>query len=180
MAKIRIFSETKANLNMSSGMTWNNPAFYEYIEVPDDTDVSLMLELDYQDRLQNAKPDEVVVKFETLAEYMDAQNKENFNSWRSAHRHLAAVKSNENEDDPLENIADKSQFEEYAVEKMDDERLEAKVRIILSNKPEWAETVINIVCEDMPVKDYAAKVGKDPSGVGKMLKRALSKLKNKI
>lgn len=180
MAKIRIFSETKANRNMGSGMTWNNPAFYEYIEVPDDTDVSLMLELDYQDRLKNAKPGEVVIKFKTLVEYMEAQNKDNFNSWRQAHRHLSIVKGYEGEDDPLENTADKSRFEDFMVEKMDDDGVEAKVRIVLAKKPEWVDVVINVIFEDMPIKDYAEKVGKDPSGVGKMLKRALKKLKNNL
>lgn len=158
--KIRVFSEEKANEQYYKGKglaTWNNPRFYEYIEVPDDMDVEIMLEAE---------------GYNTLQEFMDSENKEHFNSWRRAQRHLGGKA-----DEILENIPDNKDFEETIIERIDDEALIDNIHIVLSNHPEWADLVIEIDINEMTIRQYAKKVGKDESGVGKMLKRAHEYLK---
>lgn len=182
--KIRIFSETKANnhyyKNTGNIAAWNNPNYYEYIEVPEDTDIEIMLDRDYLERSCKAATGEKVERHTSLQAMLDESNRDNFNSWRAAHRHISGPKLLNGEEivSDLENLQDTRQSEEIIVERINDEAVLEKVRIVLKDKPEWADLVIEIVIKEKSIREYAAEVGKDESGVGKMLKRALKRLKN--
>ena len=67
---------------------------YTTIEIPDG-DYSVMLDIDYEQRLAEAKPEKKaeVKRCETLQEMFDLMNNKEYNHWRRYHRHLGNPKT---------------------------------------------------------------------------------------
>ncbi len=95
----------------------NGHKFYTTIDIPDD-DYSIMLDIDYEQRLAEAKPEKKaeVKRCETVQEMFDLMNSKEYNGWRRFHRHLGKPntpyrKDDEAEDetDVMDTIADDSQ-----------------------------------------------------------------------
>ena len=95
----------------------NGHKFYTTIDIPDD-DYSIMLDIDYEQRLAEAKPEKKaeVKRCETVQEMLDLMNSKEYNNWRRFHRHLGDPKTpyrkddeSEDETDVMDTIADDSQ-----------------------------------------------------------------------
>ena len=174
----------------------NGHKFYTYLDVPDG-DYSVTLDIDYQMRLAEAKPEErdKVKRCNTLQEMYDIMNKAEYNNWRKAHRHLGEYIGQDCDDDgtgdgeegggwrePLmKEVANPDIFRRDEIER---ERKESyddtcqRVREICGKKQNWADAFIAIRLDGMSVNDYAAKIGvSDASIVSKYLARAEKKIK---
>lgn len=115
-------------------------------------------------------------------------NKPEYNSLHKFDRHRGTSLSQLGDDhgdietsEPLiDEVIDKRVFFKDEIEreaKADYEETCNKVREKCGKKTEWAELFIRIELDGYSIKDYADKLGKDPSGVGKMLKRVKKFLK---
>jgi hypothetical protein len=67
----------------------NGHKFYTTIDIPDN-DYSIILDIDYEQRLAEAKPEKKaeVKRCETVQEMFDLMNSKEYNNWRRFHRHL--------------------------------------------------------------------------------------------
>ncbi len=76
---------------------------YTTIEIPDG-DYSVMLDIDYEQRLAEANPEKKaeVKRCETLQEMFDLMNNKEYNHWRRYHRHLGNPKTPYRKDDEVE------------------------------------------------------------------------------
>ena len=95
----------------------NGHKFYTTIDIPDD-DYSIMLDIDYEQRLAEARPEKKaeVKRCETVQEMLDLMNSKEYNNWRRFHRHFGDPKTpyrkddeSEDETDVMDTIADDSQ-----------------------------------------------------------------------
>lgn len=152
------------------------------IEVPD-SDCTLMIETDYEERLANAADGEEVSR-RSVQEIMDEEfNKPLYNIWHREHRHRGEIlkpyrKDDEDVDDTdgIDTVADYSQ-ETRRNEQWSYDSICSQVREALSKRPHWAEAFIAIKMDGMSVNDYAASIGiKDASIVSHWLGRAVKKL----
>lgn len=165
---------------------------YTTIEVPDD-DYTVILDMDYEQRLAEAEPDkrDQVKRCSTLQEVFDRMNKAEYNGWRKHHRHLGNTKAQSYEDDgtgddgddgatwcePLmTEVRDDRIFQRDEIERDESESYEAIcqwVREVLGRKTRWADAFIAVRIDGVSVNDHAAAIGvKDASIVSKWLKRA--------
>ena len=91
---------------------------YTTIEIPNG-DYSLMIEIDYQQRLAEAPEDkkDQVKKCETVQEVFDLMNKREYNSWHTENRHRTEIRApftddeSDEEIDGLDYIADNTDEE---------------------------------------------------------------------
>ena len=238
---VKRFNEKKANAWFAKHpnyFIWTmNPAFCDYVDLPEGEEAEAILDADYKARLQAAKPGEIVERFDSVKELWASEDKAKLDNWASTRNRVIRLFNPDKADCWLKNnpggimnydnpyfydYYDKSQWTENNIEEKLDkvnheefltwranrehyadnvklingeevsifdtvsdpaaefevsENVYAKVKVAFAKKPEWENVVVNIVFKDMSVKEYAEKVGKDPSGIGKMRDRALSKLR---
>ena len=162
----------------------NGHKFYTTIEIPDGN-YSIMLDIDYEQRLAEAKPEKKseVKRCETVQEMLDLMNSKEYNNWRRFHRHLGKPdtpyrKDDEAEDetDVMDTIADDSQETERNLN-YEYEDICSKIRQALIKKPEWADAFIAVRIDGISIRDYASSIGADENNITQKLKRATKKLK---
>lgn len=178
----------------------NGHKVYTTIDVPDG-DYTVMLDVDYEQRLAEADPDkrDEVKRCNTVQEVFDIMNDREYNNWRKHHRHLGNYKDQDYEDDGTEDggegggtwnepclneVADKSIYCKDLIERDERDTDEANRQFIRSVlKPEIAEIFIATKYEGMKIRDYAKKIAKSEDDVeriennlSKKLTRAAEKL----
>ena len=161
----------------------NGHKFYTTIDIPDD-DYSIMLDIDYEQRLAEAKPEKKaeVKRCETVQEMFDLMNSKEYNNWRRFHRHLGKPntpyrKDDEAEDetDVMDTIADNSQEIERS-NQYEYEDVCKWIRKVLGKKEDWADMFIAVRIDGMSIREYASSIGADENNITQKLKRATKKL----
>ena len=169
----------------------NGHKFYTTIEITDG-DYSVMLDIDYEQRLAEAKPEKKaeVKRCETVQEVFDLLNKREYNSSRRATRHIDAnpkMKKMNGErgyiqaepDDKTFNIMDylcTSSDEDSRCRDYENEEITGWIRGVLAKKPEWADAFIAVRINGMSIREYASSIGADENNITQKLKRATKKL----
>lgn len=169
----------------------NGHKFYTTIEIPDG-DYSLMLDIDYEQRLAEAKPEkkDEVKRCETVQEVFDLMNKREYNGWRRETRHIDATpkmkKMNGKKgyiqaepDDKSFNIMDylcTSSDDEVRDQDYENEAICTWIRKVLGKKQDWADMFIAVRINDIPIRDYARSIGANENNITQKLKRATKKL----
>lgn len=150
------------------------------IDVPDE-DCTVMVELDYQRRLNSAKDNEIVERRDAQTIMDEEFNKALYNNWHKEHRHRGIVnkpfrKDDEDADesDGIDTVADNSQEEERN-RQYEYEALCQKIRAVL--KPEFAEVIIAVCLDDMTPEEYATLTGAKRDAIYKRLQRAKKKFR---
>ena len=158
---------------------------YTTIEIPDG-DYSVMLDIDYEQRLAEAKPEkkEEVKRCETLQEMFDLMNNKEYNHWRRYHRHLGNPKTPYRKDDEVEidvmdTFADNSQ-EIERIQESEREEAYQWIRKALGKKQDWADMFIAVRMEGMSIREYASSIGASENNITQKLKRATQKLRKEI
>lgn len=167
----------------------NGHKVYTTIDIPDG-DYSIMLDIDYAQRLEAAKPEkrDEVKRCETVQEMFDLMNNREYNDWRREHRHIdetpKARKLNGRkgyvqgeEDDPSFNMMDYLAVTEDKHTDLEYDEVCAWIRSVLIKKPEWAEAFIAVRIDGMSIRQYVAQVGDSENNVTQKLNRAANKLK---
>lgn len=161
----------------------NGHKFYTTIDIPDD-DYSIMLDIDYEQRLAEAKPEKKaeVKRCETVQEMLDLMNSKEYNNWRRFHRHLGKPdtpyrKDDEVEDetDVMDTIADDSQEVERN-RLYEYESICSWIRTALGKKQDWADMFIAVRIDGMLIREYASSIGVSENNITQKLKRAEKKL----
>lgn len=149
-------------------------------DVPDD-ECTVMVELDYQRRLNAAEDDEIVERRDAQTIMDEEFNKVLYNNWHKEHRHRGSVnkpfrKDDEDadENDGIDTVADNSQEEERN-RQYEYEALCQKIRAML--KPEFAEVIIAVCLDDMTPEEYATLTGAKRDAIYKRLQRAKKKFR---
>ena len=162
----------------------NGHKFYTTIEIPDG-DYNIMLDIDYEQRLAEAKPEKraEVKRCETVQEMLDLMNSKEYNNWRRFHRNLGKPKTPyrkddeaEDETDVMDTIADDSQESERNL-LYEYEDVCQWIHKYLGKKQDWAEMFIAVRINGMPIRDYARFIGADENNITQKLKRAEKKIK---
>ncbi len=162
----------------------NGHKFYTTFEVPDG-DYSVMLDIDYEQRLAEAKPEkkDEVKRCESVQEMYDLMSSKEYNNWRRYHRHLGNPKTPyrkddepEFESDVMDTFADNSQEIERNIEN-DYEDVCQWIREVLGKKQDWADMFIAVHIDGMSIRDYASSIGENENNITQKLKRAKKKLK---
>lgn len=155
--------------------------FYTTIEIPDG-DYSVMLDIDYEQRLAEAKPEKKaeVKRCETVQEMFDLMNDKEYNHWRRYHRHLGNPKKpyrkdNEDEIDVMDILADNSQEVERSLQE-EYESVCQRIRTALGKKQDWADMFIAVRIDGMSIREYASSIGVSENNITQKLKRATKKL----
>ncbi len=159
-------------------------AAYTIIEIPDD-DFTVLIDLDYQQRLNEAKPNkkDKVKKFTTIQEVFDEMNRKEYNAQRRFYRHKGEIKMPFKNDDDREEDAD---FMRYIPDNYDEEERSRKeeyehtcelIRRALGKKQDWADMFIAVRIDGVPIREYAKSIGVDENNVSQKLKRAEKKLR---
>ena len=162
---------------------------YTTIDIPDG-DYSVMLDIDYEQRLAEAKPEKraEVKRCETVQEMFDLMNKREYNDWRREHRYIDPSPNRKRMDgrkgyiqgDPEDDSFD---IMDYLLTASDDhtdlerEEVCSWIRSVLTKKPQWAEAFIAVRIDGMPIRQYAATVGESENSITQKLNRAAKKLK---
>ena len=156
---------------------------YTTIEIPDG-DYSVMLDIDYEQRLAEAKPEKKaeVKRCETLQEMFELMNSKEYNHWRRYHRHLGNPKTPYRKDDQakdetdvMDTITDNSQ----EIERSNQDEYENVckwIRKVLGKKEDWADMFIAVRIDGMSIREYASSIGADENNITQKLKRATKKL----
>lgn len=184
----------KTEVLYESGIN-NGHKTYTIIEIPDD-DYSVMLDIDYEQRLAEAKPEKKgeVKRCETVQELFDLMNKSEYNGWRKATRHIDAtpkMKKMNGKRGYIQADPDDKSFDimDYLCTSSDEEEREAQyeyeaicdwIRSVLVMKPEWADAFIAVRIDGMSIREYARTIGVNENCVSQKLKRAKLKLKKEI
>lgn len=156
---------------------------YTTIEIPDG-DYSVMLDIDYEQRLAEAKPEKKaeVKRCETLQEMFDLMNNKEYNHWRRYHRHLGKPKTPyrkddqaEDETDVMDTFADNSQEIERNLQD-EYESVCQWIRTTLGKKQDWADMFIAVRIDGMSIREYASSIGVSENNITQKLKRAEKKL----
>jgi len=162
----------------------NGHKFYTTIDIPDD-DYSIMLDIDYEQRLAEAKPEKKaeVKRCETVQEMLDLMNSKEDNNWRKFHRHLGDPKTpyrkddeSEDETDVMDTIADYSQEAERN-RLYEYEDICQLVHKALGKKHDWADMFIAVRIDGTPIREYARSINADENNISQKLKRAEKKIK---
>jgi len=169
----------------------NGHKFYTTIEIPDG-DYSLMLDIDYEQRLAEAKPEkkDEVKRCETVQEVFDLINKREYNGWRRETRHIDATPKMKKmngkagyiqaePDDKSFNIMDylcTSSDEDTRSRDYENEEITGWIREVLVKKPEWADAFIAVRINGISIREYARTIGADENNITQKLKRATIKL----
>lgn len=161
----------------------NGHKVYTTIEIPDN-DFSIMLDIDYEQRLAEAKPEKKaeVKRCETVQEMLDLMNSKEYNHWRHYHRHLGKPKTPyrkddqaEDETDVMDTFADNSQEIERNLQD-EYESVCQWIRTTLDKKQDWADMFIAVRIDGMSIREYASSIGVSENNITQKLKRAEKKL----
>ena len=180
--KIKVLYEDNIN---------NGHKNFTTIEIPDG-DYSVMLDIDYEHRLAEAKPEkrDEVKRCDTVQEMFDLMNKKEYNDWRRETRWVDPTpkmkKFNgkrgyiqaEKDDESFEIMDylcttsdDQARNKDYAYEEICD-----WIRSTLSKKPEWADAFITVRINGLSIREYASSIGADENNITQKVKRATKKL----
>lgn len=160
----------------------NKPPVSMTIEVPDE-DGTLMIEADYQNRIEE-ETDKESVKRRNVQEIMDEQfNKPLYNSWHKEHRHRGQIQTSfckddetEDESDGMETVPDYSD-DINRTTRYEYEDVCQRIRQALGKKQDWADMFIAVRIDGMLIKDYALFCGDSEKNITQKLKRAEKKLR---
>ncbi|MFQ9632273.1 MAG: RNA polymerase sigma factor [Lachnospira eligens] len=152
---------------------------YTTIEIPDG-DYSMMIEIDYQQRLAETPEDkkDQVKKCETVQEVFDLMNKREYNSWHTENRHRTEIRApftddeSDEEIDGLDYVVDNTDKEKRDY-KFEYEALCQKIREVLT--PEYADVLIATALDDVTPEEYADMHDLKRDTVYKRLQRAKKK-----
>lgn len=156
---------------------------YTTIEISDG-DYSVMLDIDYEQRLAEEKPEKKVEvkRCKTVQEMFDLMNRKEYNHWRRYHRHLDTPKTPYRKDDEAEDntdvmdiLADNSQETERTYQD-EYEDVCQWIRKTLGKKQDWADMFIAVRIDGMSIREYANFIGADENNITQKLKRATKKL----
>lgn len=169
----------------------NGHKFYTTIEIPDG-EYSVMLDLDYEQRLAEAKPEKKaeVKRCETLQEMFDLMNSKEYNCWRRETRYIdpnPKMKKLSGKRGYIQAEPDEESFNimDYLCTTSDDETRSRDyeceeicdwIRSTLSKKPEWADAFIAVRINGISIREYARSIGADENNITQKLKRATKKL----
>ena len=150
------------------------------IEVPDD-ECTVMIEADYQKRLENAEDKSQVTRRDVQSIMDEEFNKPLYNLWHKEHRHRGNLKKqfrkddeDADESDGIDTVADNSQEEERNGQ-YEYEALCQQIHHVL--KSEYADVIIAVYIDDMTPEEYALKNGLERDAVYKRLQRAKKKMR---
>lgn len=159
------------------------------IEIPDG-DYSVMLDIDYEQRLAEAKPDkkDEVKRFETVQEMFDLMNSKEYNHRRRFYNHWGLSKAMPNEEgvevdtsEPLmKEVSDDRVFRrDEIIRDCQNEYNDVCqwIREVLGKKEDWADMFIAVRIDGIPIREYANSIGADENNITQKLKRATKKLK---
>ena len=160
----------------------NKPPVSMTIEVPDE-DCTLMIEVDYQNRLEE-ETDKESVKRRNIQEIMDEHfNKPLYNNWHKEHRRRGQIQTPFRKDDEAEDESDGMEtVPDYSDEINRTARYEydavcQRIRQALGKKQDWADMFIAVRIDSIPIREYAASIGADENNITQKLKRAEKKLR---
>lgn len=159
----------------------NGHKFYTTIDIPDD-DYSIMLDIDYEQRLAVAKPEKKaeVKRCETVQEMLDLMNSKEYNHWRRYHRHLGNPKTPYRKDDEVEiDVIDTFADNSQEIERNHQDEYESVcqwIRTALGKKQDWADMFIAVRIDGMLIREYASSIGVSENNITQKLKRAEKKL----
>ena len=158
------------------------------IEIPDG-DYSIMLDIDYERRLAEAKPEKKgeVKRCETVQEMFDLLNSKEYNNWRRFYNHWGLSKAIPNEEgqeidtsEPLmKEVADDRVFRKDEIihdHQNDYQDVCNWIRKVLGKKEDWADMFIAVRMDGIPIREYANSIGADENNITQKLKRATKKL----
>ena len=154
------------------------------LDIPDG-DYSVMLELDYQQRLEEAPAEKKneVKKCETVQDVFDIMNKREYNIWHKEHRRRGQIQTPFRKDDEAEDESDGMEtVPDYSDEINRTARYEydavcQRIRQALGKKQDWADMFIAVRIDSIPIREYAASIGADENNITQKLKRAEKKLR---
>jgi len=165
---------------------------YTTIEIPDG-DYSVMLDIDYEQRLAEAKPEKKseVKRCETVQEMFDLMNSKEYNCWRRETRYIdpdPKMKKLSGKRGYIQAEPDDESFNimDYLCTTSDDETRskdyehEAVCQLVhkaLGKKQDWIDMFIAVRIDGMPIRDYARSIGADENNISQKLKRAEKKIK---
>ncbi|BAH07414.1 hypothetical protein CKR_2363 [Clostridium kluyveri NBRC 12016] len=151
-----------------------------YLEVPDE-DCTVMIDMDYEDRLSCAEDKETVTR-RSPQEIMDERfNKPEYNNWHKFDRHRGMPKKPFRKDDESEDATDHMDYfpdntDEVARDKK--EEYEYICEIIRKNlKEKQAELLIAIFLDGVSVTEYAEREGVSKSAISHRLDTAKKNFK---
>lgn len=152
------------------------------VDVPDE-DCTLMIEVDYQNRLEE-ETDKESVKRRNIQEIMDEHfNKPLYNNWHKEHRRRGQMqtpfrKDDETEDDSdvMETVPDYSD-EINRTTRYEYEDVCQRIRQALGKKQDWADMFIAVRIDGMSIRDYALFCDDSENNITQKLKRAEKKLR---
>ncbi|RQW75136.1 sigma-70 family RNA polymerase sigma factor [Lysinibacillus composti] len=151
-----------------------------YLEVPDE-DCTVMIDMDYEDRLSCAEDNETVIR-RSPQEIMDERfNKPDYNNWHKFDRHRGMPKKPFRKDDESEDATDHMDYlpdnthEVARIKKEDYEYYCEIIRSIL--KPKHSEPFIAVYLDGMTMTEYAEREGVSKSAISHRLNTAKKNLK---
>ncbi|ACL77156.1 ECF-type sigma factor [Ruminiclostridium cellulolyticum] len=151
-----------------------------YLEVPDE-DCTVMIDMDYEDRLTCAEDKETVTR-RSPQEIMDERfNKPDYNNWHKFDRHRGMPKKPFRKDDESEDATDHMDYfpdntDEVTREKQEEyEYLCEIIRKTLKEKQ--AELLIAIFLDGVSVTEYAEREGVSKSAISHRLDTAKKNLR---
>lgn len=160
----------------------NKPPVSMTIEVPDE-DCILMIEADYQNRLEE-DADKENVKRRNVQEIMDDQfNRPLYNGWHREHRRRGKLQTPFRKEDETEDVSDGMEtVPDYSDEINRTSRYEyedvcQRIRQALGKKQDWSDMFIAVRIDGTPVKDYALFCGDSENNITQKLKRVEKKLR---
>jgi len=170
----------------------NGHKFYTTIEIPDG-DYSVMLDIDYEQRLAEAIPEKKgeVKRCETVQEMFDLLNSKEYNNWRKFDRHWGFSKAKPNDEEEeidtseplMKEVADDRVFRKDEI--IRDHKNEYQdvcqwIRKVLGKKEDWADMFIAVRIDGIPIREYANSIGADENNITQKLKRATKKLQEEF
>ena len=163
------------------------------LEMPDDTDFSVMIERDYKARLAEArekgKDPTKIVPYNVQQLCKESLNKPDYNNWHQHNRHSGMPKKSYRKDDESADMTDGIDSinpDQYGywlgateAEKRDAELEDEEVRNLIRSvlKPKQAELLIAIVLDDISLKEYAACEGVSISAISHRMETAIKNFK---
>ena len=158
----------------------NGHKFYTTIDIPDD-DYSIMLDIDYEQRLAEAKPEKKaeVKRCETVQEMLDLMNSKEYNNSsedKTTDAPEETEAASEDETDVMDTIADDSQEAERN-RLYEYEDICQWIHKALGKKKDWADMFIAVRIDGIPIREYARSIDADENNISQKLKRAEKKLK---
>ena len=163
------------------------------LDVADDTDFSVMIERDYEERLAEAKAKgedtKDIVPYDVQQLFSESLNKPDYNNYHKHNRHSGMPKKTYRKDDEAADMTDgidsinpdkcvywlgANEAEKRDAE-LEDEEVRNLIRSVL--KPKQAELLIAIVLEDISLKEYAAREGVSISAISHRRETAIKNFK---